>query len=123
MGCCVTTKRTSASKFQNPNPKFQRNPKHQIPKEVATQNAQFGAWDLNLIWDLELGIWDFVLRLPRRLLALSGRGGATACVVDSRSGRARSNAVERFRVDALRARHAIEFGERRIVTEERLQPR
>ena len=35
----------------------------------------------------------------------------------------RRDAVERFRVSTLRAGDAIEFRERGIVTEERLQPR
>src|ERR1043166_60793 len=45
-----------------------RNPKSQIPssKEIPsfkhqTAHGEIGIWSLELLWDLELGIWDFDL--------------------------------------------------------------
>src|SRR2546423_11119144 len=46
-------------KSQIPNPRLQGNPKSQIPNSRSESN--FGAWVLELLWDLELGIWDFPL--------------------------------------------------------------
>jgi hypothetical protein len=46
-------------KFQNPNPKIQTNSKRQIPKGASARRHAFGIWDLELVWDLDFGIWDF----------------------------------------------------------------
>jgi len=59
------------TKLQIPNTKLQRSSKHQVPnvsseitKLVACVSPDrrlslIGAWDLNILWSLELGIWSF----------------------------------------------------------------
>jgi hypothetical protein len=46
----------TAEKFQIPSFKFQRNPKFKAPNTPADANPN---WSLELLWNLELGIWNF----------------------------------------------------------------
>ena len=46
-------------KFQIPNSKLQANSKFQIPKRSVVTSA-LGAWFLDFLWNLELGIWSFI---------------------------------------------------------------
>ena len=47
------------SKHQKPSSKHQRNPKFQAPNRGP--RIEFGAWSLELLWCLELGVWCFQL--------------------------------------------------------------
>jgi hypothetical protein len=46
----------TVKKLQAPSSKLQKNPKLQAPKDAG---MRFGAWDLELLWSLELGAWSF----------------------------------------------------------------
>jgi hypothetical protein len=50
---------TSLLKIQIPNPKTQINSKLQIPKGRRGIEMQLGVWNLEFVWDLGFGIWDF----------------------------------------------------------------
>src|SRR5208283_6239617 len=46
-------------KLEAPTSRLQRNFKHQIPK-ARRERRCIGAWLLELLWMLELGIWSFL---------------------------------------------------------------
>jgi hypothetical protein len=43
-------------KLQAPTSNIQRSPKPQTP---IGARGNFGAWDLDVLWSLELGAWNF----------------------------------------------------------------
>src|SRR5712691_5169826 len=86
----------SATKFQIPSSKFQRNPgietpktKLQTPKKSQAPSSKpwpalrawnlelgaslvFGAWEVGLLWTLVFGVWSFSQSLSRQVLFLPG---------------------------------------------------
>src|SRR5687768_17040450 len=64
------------AKLQAPSSKLQINPKLQAP--TKSRQPLFGAWNLELIWSLELGTWSFLA-----LLCLSLATPAAAFAADS----------------------------------------
>jgi len=54
-------------KHQTPNTKHQINTRHQSPNSSPRCDTfgRFGAWNLGLLWCLQLGVWCFSLFSPR----------------------------------------------------------
>src|SRR6266852_337292 len=68
-------------KHQIPNPKSQKNLKTQARKRIFNVPWRFPltaieVWNLGLSWDLDFGVWDFLVGLFRRPELPSAQGRA-----------------------------------------------
>src|SRR5438876_7576596 len=58
-GHCSPTKRERrGDKPQIPSSKLQRNTKHQTSSEPTCGDGSFGAWILEILWNLDVGAWN-----------------------------------------------------------------
>ncbi len=64
----VWPKHSNVEKLQNPNNKSQTNLNLQITN-ACWRTGCFGHCCLGFVWNLELGIWDFVNRFARQMHA------------------------------------------------------